>query len=533
MRSTECYYRFRYVDIIGLIDMTSKRDSNWSVERNPAIMSKIELLKGLNFGSSTAEEERDRLSEYFVKTNAFQGLVNDQYDFVLGEKGSGKSALFLLLQDKKLDLLIRNNTRLISAENPRGEAVFKNLATDPPASERELELIWRTYFLVLIARFLVSTKNRSRDAKSVIEAITSAGLMDKGVAPLSLILKSVRDFVRRIMSSEVSVSIDPSSGAVTFGGRLGDLRGEENYGDTSLYIGILLASCENALKGVSTKIWILLDRLDVAFEESEILEKNALRALLKCYLNMKSLDSIKLKVFLRSDIFDKITDGGFREASHITRVLQLTWSRDSIQNIIIRRAISNRGLIDFYKVDKIKTEASIDMQTELFNRIFPTQVESGLKKSKTIDWIIKRITDGKGRYGPREAINFINSLVRIQVDKLQIGSKEPDSDSLFDRSIFKDAFREVSNTRCTTVLYAEYPSLRRYIESLRDKKSSLSLGYLASLWKKEIDEAEKIAVELVKIGFFDRKENLKDGNISIPFLYRPALAIKQGTHTEL
>ena len=80
----------------------------------------------------------------------------------------------------------------------------------------------------------------------------------------------------------------------------------------------LLAVADEVLELNNLSAWVVFDRLDVAFSESHDLEANALRALFKCYLDLLSYPNIALKIFLRNDIWTKIVDGGFREASPST-----------------------------------------------------------------------------------------------------------------------------------------------------------------------------------------------------------------------
>ena len=67
----------------------------------------------------------------------------------------------------------------------------------------------------------------------------------------------------------------------------------------------------NAALGSNRAIWLVLDRLDDIFPdpESADLERAILRALLNVYLDMAKYDRIHLKIFLRSDIFRRITKG--------------------------------------------------------------------------------------------------------------------------------------------------------------------------------------------------------------------------------
>jgi len=87
-----------------------------------------------------------------------------------------------------------------------------------------------------------------------------------------------------------------------------------------------------SLKTNGINLWIIIDRLDVAFTESEELETNALRALFTVYLDLVKYTEIKIKIFLRDDIWNRITSEGFREASHITKFQSLGWTRESLLN---------------------------------------------------------------------------------------------------------------------------------------------------------------------------------------------------------
>ena len=100
----------------------------------------------------------------------------------------------------------------------------------------------------------------------------------------------------------------------------------------------LLELADESLEAERLKIWIILDRLDVAFAESAKLEGNALRALFRVYRDMAALENLSLKIFLRNDIWIRITSVGFREASHITKSITITWEPQALLNLVIRRA---------------------------------------------------------------------------------------------------------------------------------------------------------------------------------------------------
>ena len=56
-------------------------------------MNKIDLLKAIKFGHRIAEDEAEELSKYFVSTEDWRRLFENEIDIIYGTKGAGKSAL--------------------------------------------------------------------------------------------------------------------------------------------------------------------------------------------------------------------------------------------------------------------------------------------------------------------------------------------------------------------------------------------------------------------------------------------------------
>jgi hypothetical protein len=64
-------------------------------------------------------------------------------------------------------------------------------------------------------------------------------------------------------------------------------------------------------------VWIAFDRLDEAFSGHAEMEVPALRVLLRTYLDLTEFNRTKLKLFVRRDLFSRITAGGFVNLTHI------------------------------------------------------------------------------------------------------------------------------------------------------------------------------------------------------------------------
>jgi hypothetical protein len=132
----------------------------------------------------------------------------------------------------------------------------------------------------------------------------------------------------------------------------------------------LYAILNDALKEHRLKIWVLLDRLDVAFVENHALEANALRALIRAYADIRNRDKISLKIFLREDIWKRITEQGLREASHLIRYVILDWTQPALLNLIMRRLLNNAVLIKEFGIDSAAVLQDAGQQEKLFYRFF-------------------------------------------------------------------------------------------------------------------------------------------------------------------
>ncbi|HEY4428989.1 MAG TPA: hypothetical protein VGN08_12360 [Solirubrobacteraceae bacterium] len=488
--------------------------------------AKRDALERASFGERIAEDEVEELARYFVETDQWRRLFSGERDIVYGPKGAGKSALYSLLV-QKADELFDRGILVVPAENPNGTPAFRDVVAEPPTSEAEFVALWKLYFLSLCASILGEWSVETDAARRVYRALEDAGLLQiRGT--LRARLNAVRDYVRRV-SVEPTVILDPNTGAVAAVSGKITLRepdaAQRSEGFESL--DSLLDAANEALRELDFRIWLVLDRLDVAFIQNDDLEQNALRALFKSYLDMKSLDQITLKIFLRTDIWDRITEAGFREASHITAALTISWDRTSLLQLMMRRILRNDDIARYYDVDPEAILGNIEQQESLLSRMFPDQIDAG-RNPKTFDWMLGRTRDGTGATAPRELIHLLSSLRDSQLRRIEVGHDEPADEALFDRQAFKDALREVSNVRLRQTLYAEYPHLRDYISALEGQKAQQSPDTLAQIWQVEADEAQMIANSLVDIGFFEARGSGDRPEYWVPFLYRDALELIQG-----
>jgi hypothetical protein len=489
-------------------------------------MDKKKLLTSISFGGRTAEEEAGNLRRIFVETEQWRGVNKGEVDVVYGAKGSGKSAIYSLLQEQK-SVSLRRSRIVVGAENPRGATAFKDLEVDPPASEKEFIQLWKAYLLSIIADVFPKYNIRNAESYRVAQTLKDAGLFTVG-SSLGDKLKAAARYVKELIrSTDYGLEVDPATGKTRVSIKPGHPT-DAPHKPLELSLDTLMNMADGAFEKSGFELWICIDRLDVAFEDNHALEANALRALFKVYLDLLPVQRIHLKIFLRSDIWRRITEQGFREASHITKSITIQWSSALLLNLIMKRLLQSDDMLFGYGVERPTVLADIEQQRKLFYRVFPGQVDVGPKRPNTWDWILTRTRDGTGNNAPRELIHLLTCARQIQLEHIDIGVSVPQGESLFSGTAIREALKEVSKVRLEQTIYAEHPRLREFISRLESGKATQTGDTLATLWDTDATTTAKTAEELVQLGFFERISAKQAVEFRVPFLYRDALRLVQG-----
>lgn len=500
------------------------------------IVDKRAVIEDITFGGRTAEEESEQLARYFVETEQWRKVWADEVDVVFAPKGGGKSAIYSMLVSREDELFDRNIV-LVPGENPTGATAFESIQIEPPTSETEFIQIWRLYFLVLLVDELERYEVRDEKLATARSALASIGLTERTQQKRTIVMR-VREALRRVFNPDTiegGMSIDPTTGSpIGFTGKItfGEPTLEQaNAGIVS--VDRLYEDVNEVLRRQNLHVWLILDRLDVAFTASPELEANALRALFRAYRLIEPLRQLRLKIFLRSDIWSEITAGGFRETSHITRDMNLLWNRASLLKLIVQRLIQSTVLSGALEIIPDDVIASSEAQQDLFDKVFPPQVDAGSNKPATFDWALSRTEDGRKVAAPRELIHLFTTVRDRQLARLDTGEATIPDSIYFEAQAFRDAQPEVSETRLQKTIYPEYPWLKDWLEALRGQRTLQDVVSLESLWGTDRTETEERVRRLVDVGFFEQRGPVAERTYWVPFLYRPALEMVQGTADSL
>lgn len=265
-----------------------------------------------------------------------------------------------------------------------------------------------------------------------------------------------------------------------------------------------------------TTVWIVLDRLDEAFQGQSSLETPALRALLRTYLDFNEFSRMRIKLFVRRDLFGRITAGGFVNLTHINaRKIEITWDEDDLWSLLHKRLTESKEFI-------ASLGAPANDAYSVFNSVFPEQVDPGTRKPTTWTWMMGRIRDGSGVKPPRNLIDLVLKSRESQLRREERSPREYVNGSpLIEADSLKRGLEALSNQRVEDTLLAEAGEAAEDIEVFRRGKAEHNADTLRDLLGPEYEDKVRL---LQQLGFLEPVGT----NYKIPMIYRSGLEITQG-----
>lgn len=484
-----------------------------------------EILTSLDLGNSVAEYDQ-ALEKYFIETATFRALVQDEGDVIAGDKGTGKTALFRILQRRYPSIPELANVEVVPGFNPVGSPVFQRLAEGEVLGEGQYVTVWKAYILALVGNWILALWDEAytESMHDLDSMLSQMGLRSRDDSP-STVFSQLVNLIKRITnprSAEMAVTITPDGfpvllPRVEFGDGASDESDEEwQVIPHDEALGLL----NRVLEEIGLTIWLVLDRLDEAFVGFPKAEIPALRALLRTYLDVQAFPHIRLKLFVRNDLFRRIIEGGFVNLTHVNaRKIEIVWDEDDLKDLLIRRIKENETFLASLGLD---AESGLD---SVFDAVFPAQVDAGTRKPTTWVWMMSRIRDGNYVRPPR---NLIDLVKKAQGEQLRREDRAPTPWSTGTAVVSSDALKRglarLSVERVEDTLLAEAGDYAAWIERFRSGKAEHNQETLAALLALAKEEAAQVIRVLVELGFLEKV----GANYKIPLLYRDGLGITQG-----
>lgn len=482
-------------------------------------MNKADVLRKLNLGNSVAEQDMN-LVNYYINTSYVDTFLEDTYDIVKGVKGAGKTAMLVALCNNPEKYESLQDVKLIQAINIKGDPDFKRAFDELGKDDMEIQSLidsWKIYIINIV------WKNITSELSGYVE-LEKYLLKNKLITEKEgFLAKIIHSFKRKKFKLTNTVNTD---GSMTQGMELGTDEVEINneFDNNIIDYNYIFAAIDDILIKNNKRIWVMMDRLDDAFPDSAQKDILPLKSLLYAFKDICVYDKIKVKIFIRDDIYTNVTEYGFTSLTHVASktMTSIEWDRDKLEDLLLERLLFN----DTFKQHLQENEISFvninqEAKRAIFEILFKGQVDVGSNNPDTIGWIINHIKDGLNTYTPRDFIAIIDAAKGFQLEELKRKTNSDSEYYLIGANALRKAYTHISTQKLETQLFAEYPEYREWILKFKNSKAEHNKDTLNKLlgkqWKYRIQK-------LVKIGFIEEKQN----TWKIPFLYRAGLNITQG-----
>lgn len=469
-----------------------------------------QILQFLDFGSDVAENDAGLL-DYFVETTDFETILSGSVDVIRGHKGLGKSAIYRTILSGRFD---PPNTFIVDASDATSSDLFRAThAADK--TEDQFKLLWTAHIASVAAnevlRVMPETARDREALRQIREFLKYIGLIKS--SKRSTLLDSVRKAKAFSIGLGLSEEGLPS---LDFSVQL-EKETERTLVSEQHFLN-LIGLCIEVLRNNGKHLWLAMDRLDELFSKGSANEACALRALLRSHLTICAIGQgqtqVRPKIFIRTDIYERITrQAGFTNVTHF-RDLNIIWSARSIVALVARRVTSNSEARRRLGQNGVNTKNP----SAVWDALAPLNIQS----QRSHIWIAKATTDSSGAFNPRNYITLLSLAARKSQDLLRSNPLGSYGDTILSSDSIMASFGELSRKRLDDTVLAEFPDCRPYIERIRggvaafDSKQQFSEA-IGVQGEEQLENATSVLVDAGVL------KKITHSTFSIAYMYRPAL----------
>lgn len=456
------------------------------------------VLEKVDFGHDEAESDRN-LVRYFLETDSFLRIFKGDKMYVIGRKGTGKSAIYLTIEKvDHQDIL----TSGLTFDNYSWQ-IHNKIKDTSRSVDFAYVNTWKYIILLELAKLVVKEGDSLQESSNP-DLKKLSDFLQKNYGSLKPSFKDfLVDRLSRIRKLELP-SISYYEGV-----KLGGIEFEQSVtAENRLMTDINIVNSEFQdiiFRTMSNKLYfILFDKLDDGWDASDEF-KSSMVGLLKASrdLNIESKNAnkhLRVIVFLRSDIYDVLQYNDKNKA--FADIELLRWDKEKLVTLINKRIAFSLGLSD----DK-----------NAWHRIF----EKDKMRSKTpnVSYLIKRTF-----LRPRDIISFCRECLNAaRRNKKNIITNEDiyNAETLYSERVYREFIDE---------MHKQHPYVEKLFSVLRAMKTErFNFQMFQNEYNKELYRIENLtAQDALKILFeYDvigiQKIGGKSGGSTFDFSYTDPL----------
>lgn len=485
---------------LGLLDVDQQagtvefiHDMVREVVLSRRVFSRSFRLDDLTFGAEEAERD-DLLDASFVDRHSVDRILMQQRSIVIGDRGSGKSAIFHKLSGERERSVV---TRPIANA---GDLLRRIVDKDAWLDTDALHAAW----LAVIAAVVTSTLPGEAPKQLRRNAANLRAALELPTDPPDRTRSVTRAVAHLLGGTTLNFGVGPVNFQAT-------LPAGTRPGPSFLDVETLLQETDSLLKQAEQRVVVLIDRIDETSKYDRNRQEALVQALLQAEARISRLESVQLVVFLRTDLFELYD---IQEKNKlVSRSLPLDWSAENWLQVLIRRVFANDPLDRLASRLRVADE-DIELRAAL-EVLFPAEIEN-----QPVDrWLIDSLRNGNGDISPRLAVLLLQLAQALSSQPDAVVTAVP----LFSADAVRRAMTKVSDLSFSEVVN-DFKVAPTFVLNCRaSKRTSFTLSDVEQLF----DDAEgKISDQvrlLERLGFLERVVEQRGTHVTskfqIPRLY--------------
>lgn len=375
---------FQVGDIVEFDFINDKIVNITKMTKTAVSKKNIDINSSLNNIANWSIEATEDDEKYFFTTSDFNEIISGSYFYVIGRKGTGKSAIVKNInsQNEKDKFSAK-----MSFKNFPFNLLYECINSDYVQPNQYIS-IWKYVIYQQIGIFMLKSDNVEKETKEVLSPLLSPN--DEKVKKL---LNKVNEF---------SFGIDILGTGLNFG-----VAKDNKDIPWIQQLDMLEKLIVNA--DFKDKYYVLFDELDEDYKEFNNKEErnkyiSMLTSLFKAVSYIKHSINCKSNIipiiFLRTDIYNQITDSDKNKWSE--HLLELEWDISKIKSILAYR---------IHKACNISTSFNNNFEDDFYNIFTQKNVYAGNKKQRVYS-VFDYITRST-QWRPRDYIKYITICAKI------------------------------------------------------------------------------------------------------------------------
>ncbi|WP_298368663.1 hypothetical protein [uncultured Lutibacter sp.] len=328
----------------------------------------LENLYKFNFGDIEANND-ELLFHSVCKTSSIIDFLTGKKNIVLGEKGTGKTALFRLLKEEKLKFQNHHGYKNLiipiddnfQYKNLKGK-ILKLIQTESDEDVFKYQIVWELFL------FFKMTQRLEKLDIPLTQPIKESIKLTKsifGKNELDTFLKTKKTFGIKLYDTATSIMPDVY---FTTEPVIQEENIKEKFTDKlEIDLDYYKQEINTFLIDNNLNIVILIDRLDEFVSRSCInTQKELLEALIAVEREYRNYSNIELKLFLRDDLFHQLSFDGIGYDKVISKKIDLKWTPENIREFIAKRIIYNiKNIFNLEHIMISVAQENIEIDTSL------------------------------------------------------------------------------------------------------------------------------------------------------------------------